>query len=69
MRQPTTQDEPLTGVFFADAPDGYEALTLYLRGRRLIRIEIAAELYSPGWRIWLSQFAHPQRKRPLTLIG
>jgi len=38
------------GVWDADAPDGYVALVAYGKnGRRLLRLEIAQDVYSTEW--------------------
>jgi hypothetical protein len=45
------------GVWEADAPDGYAALVVYSSsGRRLIRLEIAADVYSHAWVAWLERW-------------
>ena len=46
-----------SGVWDADAPDGYVALVVYgFDGRRLLRIEIASDMYSPAWVGWLERW-------------
>jgi hypothetical protein len=45
------------GVWQSDAPDGYAALVVInSAGRRLIRIEIASDVYSPTWVQWLEKW-------------
>jgi hypothetical protein len=45
------------GVWQSDAPDGYTALVVVSSsGRRLIRIEVASDVYSPTWVQWLEKW-------------
>lgn len=45
------------GVWEADAPDGYVALVVHTAaGRRLLRIEIASDVYSDKWVPWLERW-------------
>jgi len=47
-----------SGVWQVDAPDGYIAMAVYgSGGRRLLRLEIARDVYSPAWVTWLDRWA------------
>lgn len=47
------------GIWEVDAPDGHRALAVYSTGgKRLLRIEIAAEVYSHAWIGWLERWLH-----------
>jgi hypothetical protein len=57
------------GVWDADAPDGYVALVVYgLSGRRLLRIEIATEAYSPAWIGYLERWLRRAEGRFLRIL-
>lgn len=48
-----------SGVWESDAPDGYKTLVVYsTSGRRLVRLEIAADCYSHAWVNWLERWLH-----------
>ena len=64
----TVQEEKTTGVFFVDAPDGYIALAVFLRGRRVARLELAADVYSEDWVRWLERWLSRRKPDGLRLI-
>lgn len=51
-----------TGVHFSDAAVGEIALIVYVRGKRVIRLEIAQDYFSDQWVRWLGRWA--QRQNP-----
>lgn len=59
-----------TGVWeAADAPDGYMALVVYATsGRRLLRLEIALDVYSAAWVTWLERWLRRWDKGALQII-
>lgn len=66
--QPLLTEKRQHGVFFSDAPEGYTALVVYLRGRRIIRLEIATDFYSARWKSWLDRFHHENDKDSLKVL-
>ena len=48
--EPIAQSDNQRGVWDADAADGDVALVVYgCNGRRLLRLEMALDVYSPDW--------------------
>jgi len=62
------QDEQTTGVFYVDAPDGYIALAVFFRGKRVARLEIAADWFSSEWVKWLERWLRRRKPADLKLI-
>jgi hypothetical protein len=70
VAESTTERAALrAGVWDADAPDGYVALVVYgTNGRRLLRIEIAQDVYSPSWLLWLERWLRRWDSQYLRLV-
>lgn len=64
---PPTTSKP-NGVYSADAPDGYVALTVYIGGRRVVKIEIAQEYYSSKWFRFFQTFVRRNAPAALRLV-
>lgn len=60
----------MTGVWeAADAPDGYIALVVYgSGGRRLLRLEVAIDVYSAAWVGWLERWLRRWDKGALRIV-
>lgn len=57
------------GVWEADAPDGYVALVVYnSTGRRLLRVEIASDVYALAWVPWLERWLRRWDTRFLRIV-
>jgi hypothetical protein len=66
LRRPTAGE---AGVFQAEAPDGYVALVVRnSKGRRLLRIEVANDVYSNAWIAWLERWLRKWDRNWLQLI-
>lgn len=50
-----------SGVWDADAPDGYVAIVAYENGHRILRLEVARELYVAGFAAELESWLRSRR--------